>query len=69
MEYCGAGSVSDAMKILKAPLREPQIAVILQYTLKGLAYIHAKKKIHRDIKAGNILLSTRGEAKIGIVSM
>jgi serine/threonine kinase 3 len=65
MEYCGAGSVSDIMRIIERPLHEEEIGVITQYALKGLEYLHFKRKIHRDIKAGNILLNLEGQAKLG----
>jgi len=64
MEYCGAGSVSDIMKIREKTLNEDEIATILQYTLRGLEYLHLKRKIHRDIKAGNILLNNQAIAKL-----
>ncbi|XP_045181990.1 serine/threonine-protein kinase 3-like isoform X5 [Mercenaria mercenaria] len=64
MEYCGAGSVADIMRLRNKVLNEEEIATILYYTLKGLEYLHSKRKIHRDIKAGNILLNTEGHAKL-----
>ena len=64
MEYCAAGSVIDLIKITKKRLNEHEIASILFYALKGIEYLHDNKKIHRDIKAGNILLDHRGNAKL-----
>ena len=64
MEYCAAGSVIDLIKIANVTLTEPQIASIIFSTLKGLDYLHENRKIHRDIKAGNILLDLRGNAKL-----
>jgi len=67
MEYCPAGSVADIMCILDRPLTEDQIATVCKNTLRGLDYLHNPplRQIHRDIKAGNILLGTNGEAKLG----
>ncbi|XP_053208624.1 serine/threonine-protein kinase 3-like [Panonychus citri] len=64
MEYCGGGSVSDIMRLRKKTLSEEEIATILKDTLLGLEYLHARRKIHRDIKAGNILLNSEGHAKL-----
>lgn len=64
MEYCGAGSVSDIMRLRKKTLTEEEIATVLSDTLKGLEYLHLRKKIHRDIKAGNILLGHDGQIQI-----
>ncbi|CAG0883724.1 unnamed protein product [Darwinula stevensoni] len=64
MEYCGAGSVSDIMRLRKKTLSEDEIATVLSDVLKGLEYLHLRRKIHRDIKAGNILLNSEGHAKL-----
>jgi len=64
MEYCGAGSVCDMMKICDKTLSEEQIAVLAKDVLQGLAYLHSLRKIHRDIKAGNILLNNKGRSKL-----
>jgi len=43
---------------------ETLLATILSKVLKGLAYFHEQGMVHRDIKAGNILLSNCGEVKL-----
>ena len=52
------------MKITKKSLTEEHIASIMQMTLRGLQFLHERKKIHRDIKAGNILINHEGYAKL-----
>nr|XP_004226086.1 serine/threonine-protein kinase 3 [Ciona intestinalis] len=64
MEYCGAGSVSDIIRLRRKTLTEDEVATILNDTLKGLEYLHFMRKIHRDVKAGNILLNTNGNSKL-----
>ena len=43
---------------------EQHIMYILHETIVGLQYIHENLQIHRDIKAGNILIDTDGTIKI-----
>ncbi len=64
MEWMIAGSVADLMKILETTISEDSIVSILSDTLKGLEYLHMRKKIHRDIKSANILLDLNGNAKL-----
>lgn len=65
MEYCDRGSLRDIMDNKRKSLTEPQISVVLHDALLGLLMLHEKYHIvHRDIKAGNILLNSRGQIRI-----
>ncbi|CAB1349002.1 unnamed protein product, partial [Coregonus sp. 'balchen'] len=63
MEYC-LGSASDVLEVHKKPLQEMEIAAITHGALQGLAYLHSHNMIHRDIKAGNVLLTEPGQVKL-----
>lgn len=64
MELCAGGSLNDLMKLAHATLNEEQIATCMRDILKALAYLHDNNRIHRDIKAGNVLLTSDGVAKL-----
>ncbi|XP_060532799.1 serine/threonine-protein kinase Tao isoform X2 [Cylas formicarius] len=63
MEYC-LGSASDIIEVHKRPLREEEISAICDGVLRGLSYLHEFGRIHRDVKAGNILLTENGTVKL-----
>uniref|UniRef100_A0A6Q2X016 non-specific serine/threonine protein kinase n=1 Tax=Esox lucius TaxID=8010 RepID=A0A6Q2X016_ESOLU len=64
IEFCAGGAVDAIMLELERPLTEPQIRVVCKQTLQALLYLHDHKVIHRDLKAGNILLSLNGDVKL-----
>ncbi|XP_029030955.1 STE20-like serine/threonine-protein kinase isoform X2 [Betta splendens] len=64
IEFCAGGAVDAIMLELERPLTEPQIRAVCKQTLEALSYLHENKIIHRDLKAGNILLSLEGDVKL-----
>lgn len=62
MEFCAGGSCADLMK--PGLIGEDYIAIILRELLLGLDYLHSDKKLHRDIKAANVLLGSGGQVKL-----
>ncbi|CAB3401123.1 unnamed protein product [Caenorhabditis bovis] len=64
LEFCGGGAVDNIMLELEKPLTESQIRYIAYYVCEALKFIHSQNVIHRDLKAGNILLTDDGQVKL-----
>ncbi|XP_048526500.1 serine/threonine-protein kinase 10 isoform X2 [Dendroctonus ponderosae] len=64
IEYCDGGALDSIMTELEKPLTELQIAYVCQNMCKGLQFLHKSHVIHRDLKAGNVLLTMAGGVKI-----
>jgi STE20-like kinase len=66
LEYCDGGAVDSIMLSLEKPLTEPQIRCITKGMSEGLQFLHSHFIIHRDLKAGNVLLLGDGQVKLGM---
>lgn len=65
MPYMAGGSALHIMKYAYPEgFEEPVITTLLHEVLKALVYLHAQGHIHRDIKAGNILIDAKGAVKL-----
>ncbi|CAN6334716.1 unnamed protein product [Urochloa humidicola] len=63
MEYVSGGSI---YKLLgeNGPFMDPMIRDCTAQILSGIAYLHGRNIVHRDLKGANILVGPNGEVKL-----
>nr|XP_010978727.2 serine/threonine-protein kinase 10 [Camelus dromedarius] len=64
IEFCPGGAVDAIMLELDRGLTEPQIQVVCRQMLEALTFLHGKRIIHRDLKAGNVLMTLEGDIRL-----
>ncbi len=68
MEYCDGGDLSRYLNYYSKNnkfISEDKIWKFFIQICLGLAYVHSKKILHRDLKTLNIFLTKEGKVKIG----
>ncbi|XP_024973179.1 mitogen-activated protein kinase kinase kinase 3 isoform X1 [Cynara cardunculus var. scolymus] len=68
LEYVSGGSIHKLLQEY-GPFREPVIQNYTRQVLCGLAYLHGRNTVHRDIKGANILVDPNGEIKLADFGM
>lgn len=64
MELCSKNSLRYLMTQANRPLDEHETAYVMRSLLEGLVFLKKHNIVHRDIKAGNVLVNDEGEVKI-----
>jgi serine/threonine protein kinase len=64
MELCAGGDLLNYVR-KRRRLKETYAKYIFKQVIEGIAHVHAKGVLHRDIKLDNILLDGKGIIKIG----
>ncbi|AQK63427.1 mitogen-activated protein kinase kinase 9 [Zea mays] len=63
LELVDGGSL-DAVAARRGAFAEAALAEVAAQALAGLAHLHARRVVHRDVKPANLLVSAAGEVKI-----
>eukprot|EP01138_Halocafeteria_seosinensis_P002809 gb/GECG01002870.1/.p1 GENE.gb/GECG01002870.1/~~gb/GECG01002870.1/.p1 ORF type:complete len:768 (+),score=117.31 gb/GECG01002870.1/:1-2304(+) len=68
LDYCDGGDLEQQVKLANKRGRnfsERQIIDWFIQILSGLHYVHRHRILHRDLKAGNVFLTSTGKVKLG----
>ncbi|KAJ4766369.1 Mitogen activated protein kinase kinase kinase [Rhynchospora pubera] len=68
LEYVSGGSIHKLLQEY-GPFKEPVIRNYTAQILSGLAYLHSRDTVHRDIKGANILVDPSGDIKLADFGM
>ncbi|XP_014515697.1 mitogen-activated protein kinase kinase kinase 3 [Vigna radiata var. radiata] len=68
LEFVSGGSIQKLLQEY-GPFKEPVIQNYTRQIVSGLAYLHARNTVHRDIKGANILVDPNGEIKLADFGM
>ncbi|WVZ23878.1 hypothetical protein V8G54_002422 [Vigna mungo] len=69
LEYVHPGSINKYVRDHCGAITESVIRNFTRHILSGLAYLHSKKTIHRDIKGANLLVDSAGVVKLADFGM
>ncbi|XP_068654745.1 mitogen-activated protein kinase kinase kinase 5-like [Aristolochia californica] len=69
LEYVHPGSISKYVRDHCGAMTESVVRNFTRHILSGLAYLHSKKTIHRDIKGANLLVDASGVVKLADFGM
>ena len=56
MEWCGGGTLQDVMDACGGLRDERALARVAAHVLRGLAFLHSNRQLHRDVKPDNVLV-------------
>ncbi|KAF8020259.1 hypothetical protein BT93_G0842 [Corymbia citriodora subsp. variegata] len=69
LEYVHPGSINKYVRDHCGAITESVVRNFTRHILSGLAYLHSKKTIHRDIKGANLLVDASGIVKLADFGM
>ncbi|KAI4386697.1 hypothetical protein MLD38_004607 [Melastoma candidum] len=69
LEYVHPGSINKYVRDHCGAITESVVRNFTRHILSGLAYLHRKKTVHRDIKGANLLVDAAGVVKLADFGM